>query len=562
MDPHLIHEFLNPQLSLSMQIFIRATYGILLLGQLLMLVPHSKRFFISEKWKGYAESTPAINLIQNPRVMPVLMTIWIACATCIATGNFVFPAAAINLVFCHYFFIQMRWKGLARGLGAPGFMSYWLSQCIFWLELTLNFAPTVRSLAVLVFSIDFAMIMASAGYYKYLAGYSRHEGMEYGMVNPMWGYFPKFFTKVPPSNAVYNFLDQMAWSMEILAAVLMFIPATRLLGGFIIWGSFLFVATQIRLNLLCWVVMLCCFLYSSPGDIVDNIVYYSGASKNAFNKQIKGVPFASLVPSPVKVATVASDDSSATASAEKTGVEAVISKLTTPSASVGELERYPTNPVPAVAAVSATLLWTYLCLMLLSHFGLYYNFLGKKRLPGILQTGLEKFTNTFGLIIWRVFTADLCNFYAVIKLIPRNDYKTVDELLSVPAEQKKLVTDYGWTGSRYRHVCESITVCSLFTTLKYYPSNSPLFKDKLIRYAKTLGCPDDCVVEFEYVSIQKGKTYSHDTKSFYLVDCVENTLTELVVDSNFSAKESNKFVPLHESSRPGSYAPPAVKVKS
>jgi hypothetical protein len=506
MNQDFLYQFLNPQLSLSMQIFYRTTYGIIMLGTLIMMLPHCKRFFMSEKWKGYVQDSPSTNFIQNPVVIPVVMTLWLASVACLATGTFVIPASILNLIFCHYFFIQMRWKSLTRGCGAPGFMSYWLAQSVFWLELTLNYAPDLRSLAVLVFQIDFAMIMLSAGTYKFLAGYSRNEGMEYGMVNPMWGYFPEFFTKIRPSNPLYNFLNQNAWFMEVLAALLMFIPQTRLLGGFIIWSSFLFVATQIRLNLLCWAVMLCCFLYSSPGDIVDKLC-------------------GMLVPAYA-------------------------------------VQSIPTHTgIPLVETIVSVLLTTHLILMLLCHCGLYYNFLGKKRLPGLLQTALEKYTNTFGLIIWRVFTADLCNFYPKINFVPRKEYAGLKDVESIPESSKVLVSNYGWTGGRYRHVCESITVCSIFTTLKYYPSNSPLFSEKIVRYCRTLSCPNDALVEFEYVSIQKiDDDYNHGTKVYYLVDCRDGVVSEYKVDEDFSANTSNKFVPLHESARPGSYAPPPPPV--
>ena len=55
-----------PDLSVGTQAFIRVAYGVLMLGTLLWALPQWRRFFVSERWGGYAESSREIDLIQNP----------------------------------------------------------------------------------------------------------------------------------------------------------------------------------------------------------------------------------------------------------------------------------------------------------------------------------------------------------------------------------------------------------------------------------------------------------------------------------------------------------------
>ena len=56
-------------------------------------------------------------------------------------------------------------------------------------------------------------------------------------------------------SPLFFFLNQNAWSVQMVAAVLMLWPSTRFLGAMMIVLSFVFIATQIRLGLLCHMVM-------------------------------------------------------------------------------------------------------------------------------------------------------------------------------------------------------------------------------------------------------------------------------------------------------------------
>jgi len=148
--------------------------------------------------------------------------------------------------------------------------------------------------------------------------------------------------------------------------------------------------------------------------------------------------------------------------------------------------------------------------------------------------------------MWRVFTIDLINFFPNVYDQPR------------VGGERRLISRYGWRAgsARYSHVGESITLTCLFTTLKYYPSNHGLFIERLLRYARTVPCPADSVLVFEYVSIDKTETrFEFMTVSEYVVDLAAATVTEHVVNPHVNVHAAHTASPLHEGARPGSYVP-------
>jgi hypothetical protein len=203
--------------------------------------------------------------------------------------------------------------------------------------------------------------------------------------------------------------------------------------------------------------------------------------------------------------------------------------------------------LPAVAqTLLAAFMWAYLLLLPLAHAGLFYNFYARRRLPRPLQRVLEAYTNFFGIIIWRVFSADHTNFFIRIYHRPR-----------AAAIERTLISRIGLRGGlRYNHVAESIVVTTLFTTLKYYPSNNELFRERLLRYARTVDRPAESVLEFEYVTIVK-RTDGFDfvPVAQYTVDVVAGTISEQQLDENFSVRAAMANSPVREGVRPGSYVP-------
>lgn len=459
----------------------RTLYGVLLTGTLCLALPQARRFFLSEKWGGYTQSDAFTDKFQSPPVLFLILCGWFFSALCLVAGRWTLPAALFNLAASHYFFIQLRWKSILRGMGAPGFMTYWLGAVVFFFEYARAFAPQLGPLALTAARLDFALIMLSSGIYKALSGYPQNNGMEFGLVNPQWAYAWKFFRKFPASHFWFKFQDQCAWSLQILAGILMLIPQTKLSGALIIMGSFFLVRTQIRLGLLGEMVML------------GGALFFSG--------------------------------------------------FTWP-----EKAQFAWPAMGPVTALFTVFLTAYLFLLPFVYSGLGVNLYFKKPLWKPLQKSLEKYANAFGIILWRVFSVDLINFYIMIYSKKRG-----------AAGERILISKYGWKHSfRFSHVGESITITSLFTTLKYYSGNKELFYKKILRYARTLDCPPDSTLIFEYVYISKKQNeFCFTTAAEYEVDIPNDSVAERYFEDGRHVAGKDSFSPLHVGQTPGSYVPRA-----
>src|ERR1044072_7586433 len=87
-------------LSASTQSFIRVAYGVLMLGTLLWALPNWRRFFVSDRWGGYAESSREIDFLQNPFSTVVIALVWFTSVTLLTLGYWTTLAALVNLILC------------------------------------------------------------------------------------------------------------------------------------------------------------------------------------------------------------------------------------------------------------------------------------------------------------------------------------------------------------------------------------------------------------------------------------------------------------------------------
>lgn len=114
---------------------------------------------------------------------------------------------------------------------------------------------------------------------------------------------------------------------------------------------------------------------------------------------------------------------------------------------------------------------------------------------------------------------------------------------------------------RLLHVTESIALVSVFTTLKYFPSNRQLFEDKLRRYTSSLLLDwgrTYPVIRFEYLKVTKS---AHRFEYTHMGDFVVDMLSGQVRGENgrpgFSFSDPARFSPVRESVAPGSWVPKA-----
>lgn len=448
------------------------------------------QLMVSETWGGYIQSSSARDRFHNPAGSTIMLSVWSLSAACIAAGILPLFAAAINWMFCWYFFIGLRWQSLARGCGAPGFIANWLAVAVLLLEFTSlpGTLTELRYAAIRMLRVDFGCIFLSAGVYKYLSGYRSGAGMEYGMANPMWGYWHRKVAQLPPSSVLFKVLNFLAWSTEMVAAALMLVPAFMGWGGLFFAVIFVFIAVQIRLGWLCHMAVLIGCIYASPGDLFSNMLLPAGAAE--------------LIPDPAFLVP------------------------------------------PAVQNAITWAMTAHTVLIPICFAGIWYNQLAGRRLPEGLQKILDRYANAFGIILWRVFSSDLTRFVVTVRSAAAGGpFRKVSEF----GERSE------FSGSRFGQVFEAITVVCLFTTLNYFPHDRQQFRDKLVRYAKSLGKNVE-QVSFEIDVIdKKEKGFDRRPAAVYGVNTRSGQVTESEADPGWFKPVGPTLV--FAGVRPGSYAP-------
>jgi hypothetical protein len=489
-----------------------ALVGALFFLDLLAYLPMFEPFFgSSSKLDPSCEGRPMSSLS--------LQLLWLASALALMAGGRVLKLAASIFFYAtfRHFYINSRWSSIRRGGGAPGFMSHWTAFFLVLLQLSTFLDGTgwlTHRMATMA-RLDFAVIMICAGVYKYMIGYLKNDGMEYGRVNPLWGYRWRRDRHIDPAGLYETFSNIMGSLVEITSGIMMLHRGTEVIGATMISLSFVFIGTMIRLGRLAWLMAVLPLIYCP----------------NFETSLVSATPFSLPLPGPV------------------------------------------------IAALGALAL-AYMMTLPLVKFTQYYNLFANRNLPQPLQRWITSFANAVPIIIWRVFTPDVTNFYVRIYAIEG------EREVPILCEDTYGLRDWQrpWRKLRFLHVTESIALTSVFTTLKYFPSNRELFDQKLLTYARTLG-QGLKKLRFEYVSIQKlpieqiallpqGSVYGdHDGSSarradgrskvgnrfafvhvgnFY-VNLEKGRVYEEKLLPGFDFSAPSRFSPVRESAAPGSY---------
>jgi hypothetical protein len=404
-----------------------------------------------------------------------------------------FGALALLVLFRRYYILG-RWTSLFRGGGAPGFIAHYAVRLLLLVEITRELDPSGALTAHLgtAFAIDFGLILLCSGIYKCVAGYLRGEGMEYGLSNPMWGYAFDFFRRLRPSNLLLRLQDAFAASCQVVMGVCMVVPPLRPVGALLCMGSFLFLMPLVRLGRLAALMVVLPVLML--GDLVPRLDWVPESTRL----------FGGAGAAPWIIQ----------------GVYAIITAYIV--------------LVPIVKAVQ------------------YLNLYGNRSAPEPFQTWLTRFANWVPIIVWRVFTPDVTNFFIRISARSADDVRTV--VLDEETYRYHRSWDRPWMKLRFLHVTESIALTTVFTTLKYFRSDRSLFESKLVQYARTLGLPDGAVVRFEYVSIVKGEAaFEYRPTVAFTVCLLDGTVTEEKLVESFDPGDAAPHSPIRETTGYGSY---------
>jgi hypothetical protein len=468
----------------------RQVAGLLFFVDLLCFLPYARVCLGPGYWGA-----------RHASVVRAVVPIWAAASIALVLG--VYPAVAalaLWLVFRHYY-IANRWNNPFRGGGAPGFMSHWVAMYLVFFEVArlLDTSGRLGSAVRLMSNVDLGVILLCSGTYKALSGYLRGEGMEYGLANPFWGYWFRWFRNRRPSHVAFRLQDIWAPVAQLstgvcllLGASTTFLPQLRPAGAMLCVLSFAYLLPTVRLGRLAVLMMIPpLWLLPELGVALPE-------------------PLARSLPS-----VVAPD---------------------------------------AVRWTLAAATIAYIAILPLVKAMQYLNLFAKVELPWLFQPALTWFANRVPIIMWRVFTPDVTNFFIRIFRIDR---ETGERTPLVHEDTTYAYRDLGhWRRSmRFLHVTESIALTTVFTLLKYFRSQRALFEDRLRAYAATLG-EGGGLLAFEYVAILKGeRAFEFLAVTRFMVDLVTGEIVEARLVPDFEYDAPAKYSHIKETAGFGSYAP-------
>ena len=477
-------------------VLVKQLVGVLLLLDLFAYTPLFFTFF----GRGYEPNNSWWNSTGGLLLTYVAWLVGVLAVICDFGG--LLPTAVLFLIFRHYF-IAGRWRSLLRGAGAPGYISHYaiLFLCLFESSFIIDPSLQLAQSISLLFRVDFAFIMLCAGLYKACVGYLARNGMEYGCVNPLWGYHHTALLNVSPSHIFWHLQNIAGFGGEIVAGILLLTPGFHAYGGLLCMLAFAYVSLNIRLGRLAFLMMVLPILFFPSFDQLVGGGY-------GFDK----------------------------------------------------MAQVAISPLPSFLLLSFHLLIGLYCFVGLPMIKVmqYMNLFFDKQFPSSLQHFLEKLASITPVIIWRVFTPDVVNFFVRISFL---DKETGAERNFV---HEDTIYNYRHISSpihkhRFLQVTESITIACIFNSLKYFKSQPQIFNDKLLRYAATFPKTHSEIVRFTYISIVKiDDAFQYIPSERYEVD-VENALvinTSLV--DGMAASDLAANSPIRESVSYGSYVKQAM----
>lgn len=464
----------------------RTLLGVLFLIDLLCYLPFARVCLGPIYWR---RSWPS-----SDGMLAAVLVAWALGALSLITGIFAFASTLVLLVLFRHYYVANRWKNLFRGGGAPGFMSHFAVLHLTSFELAEALDPTgsLSTLALVVFSVDLGTIMLDSGAYKLLSGYMHSEGMEYGLANPMWGYWFRVFRRIDPRHFLLRAQDIVAAAGEIVMGAAMIVFPFRGLGAVICILSFVYLLPLIRLG------RLAALMAVLPLPLLPQIPV--------------GLPMGTELP-------------------------------------VSSTPGWP-------AQLQAIILIAYLGLLPAVKIVQYLNLFQRRPFPLMLQRWLTRYWDAVPIIMWRVFTPDVTNFFIRIYAIDASGRETA--VLTEDGTYAYRDLRHWQRAARFLHVTESIALTTVFTTLKYFPSRRDLFEERLVGYARSLGLTDATGVRFEYVAIRKaGTALGYDAVVEFVVELASGVVRERKLDPAFDYSRAARFSSIRETAGFGSYLPRA-----
>ena len=428
----------------------------------------------------------------NKKILTIIYGIWLSSSLLIIFNvGGVIPIFLLYLI-CRHYFVNGRWRSLFRGGGAPGLMSHFILFYLFLYELSFIIDKTfyLSSYVTMIIRVDFALIMLCAGIYKALSGYFNNNGMEYGMVNPAWSYHYNYFKRISVNNKFWHLQNLTGSIGEIFIGITLLIPSLNWLGALTCILSFLYLMPLLRLGRLAFIMTIIPFLFLNDLGLNELPEYNYVLNDNLNTIIIKFFPIFA---------------------------------------------------------------YSFCSLLPIIKIMQYYNLFLNQRFPKYLQLILDKIAKWYPIIIWRVFTLDVINFFIRISQVD----KTTNKEYSIIDESN--IYNYGnWDNIklklRFLQVTESIAIVTIFNFLKYFPLKKDIFNERLLKYTSTLPMNFERNYRFTYVSINKvNGVFIFSPTGCFDVDMIKGEIAVKTFNSNNEVINKSTNSPLRESIGFGSY---------
>jgi hypothetical protein len=462
---------------------VRMIVAAFFLIDLLAFLPYAKICL----GRGYWPNGPL-----HGRALPFVLLAWAAAAVSLGIGFYPIVGAAVLWFIFRNFYIKNRWKNLFRGGGAPGFMSHHTTLFLFLIEAAalLDHSGLLEHRVFLMYRIDFGIILLCSGTYKSLSGYLHGEGMEYGLANPMWGYWFRIFRRLNPRGIIVRLQDLAAAGGQVVMGALLLFPQTAAIGAALCILGFLALVPVVRLG------RLAVLMGAIPLLWLPSLRFHFAGVQN----------FA------------------------------------------------PIQAPSAVVTGLSVLIFAYIAILPAVKVMQYLNLFRSISFPRPIQTALTRYANFVPIIMWRVFTPDVTNFFIRIYEVDRSSGTETPLLVEDGTyAYREIFTRFRWS-ARFLHVTESIALTTVFTTLKYFRSQRGLFEERLRDYARTLGTDER--LRFEYVSIAKGeKSFEYLAVADFFVDPASGEVSEHRLDPDFDYGAPAAGSHIRETTGFGSYVP-------
>lgn len=164
-------------------------------------------------------------------------------------------------------FIRDRFRSLSRGMGAPGYFSFFSITSLYFAtvaQLPGLFIPC--SIALTFLLVELAFIFTSAGIFKFIDAHNQLSGFTIGLLNPAWS---KISKQVSILLKLRWFNDNLGPLLQVLAglAIILLPVSLKPLGLMIIVFMFIAITPFLRLAWLC---------LSIAGTAFVFYIYYPG----------------------------------------------------------------------------------------------------------------------------------------------------------------------------------------------------------------------------------------------------------------------------------------------